>query len=78
MPFPAEAAKLLVVGLKKVATPCGVGDCRAHSLGAVCIGCGRSVCLRHGYATLALPPRPICVSCIVDDHPDLFVEGSKT
>lgn len=59
-------------GMKKVFERCRIPGCHAHSVGLVCMTCARFVCQHHVYITAALPPRPICASCVVENHPELF------
>lgn len=63
---------MLSGGMKKVFEQCRIPGCHAHSVGLVCTTCVRFVCQHHVYITAALPPRPICASCVVDNHPELF------
>ena len=72
----AKAAAREVVNdqLEESGIPCEMPECDSFSFGFRC-KCGRLVCNSHLYFGLVAPmfkPEPICPSCIVDDHPELF------
>ncbi|NCA16898.1 MAG: hypothetical protein EBS90_07610 [Betaproteobacteria bacterium] len=60
----------------RVFMPCGLAGCHAHSLGFVCSTCSRPCCQRHAYirpaAVLRRENAVVCVSCIVDEHKELW------
>jgi len=61
-------------GVKKAFQQCQLGQCSTFSLGFVCSKCSRPVCQRHGYVTASVSRKPqiVCVSCIVDEHEELW------
>lgn len=72
--LPPEVFSLLAAGLKglRAFEQCRIPNCTGHSLGIVCQSCSRFVCQSHAYVSASIPPRPICASCIIDDHQDLL------
>lgn len=43
---------------------CGSEGCTKLSLGAMCRGCGKVVCVEHGYLTMSVPPAVLCGECV--------------
>jgi len=72
----AQLMEMLTQGAAKIFAPCGLPGCHAHSLGLVCKACSRFSCQRHSYAS-ASPPRIICVSCIMEEHRELWAEDEN-
>lgn len=47
---------------------CKIPGCSAHAL-VICRECSKHACIDHAVATLnALPPRVVCVACVVADY----------
>lgn len=72
-----DALSLFVQGAAQVFTQCQLGDCTKHSLGLICSMCSRAVCQRHAYVTASVPPKPICCSCIMEAHRELWDEHDE-
>ncbi len=70
-----DALGLFMRGAAQVFSGCELGDCNKHSLGIVCTMCSRRICQRHAYVTASVPPKPICVSCIMEEHRELWDEN---
>ncbi len=72
-----DALGLFMRGAAQAFAGCELGDCQKHSLGIVCACCSRRVCQRHAYVTASVPPKPICVSCIMEEHRELWDEDDE-
>lgn len=76
-------AKLLLDQVKKYAADaghdCGVVGCENLTMGFSCGLCYKKICNKHLYFQMSVPPNPmvpICPSCIVRSHPEMFeVDG---
>lgn len=54
---------------------CDVEGCDKFTVGFICINCKRKLCNNHLYFSINVstsPTNPICPSCIVNQHPELF------
>ena len=47
---------------------CDVKRCKNLSLGFVCETCSKRVCQQHALLRPSMPPRPVCVCCVVDEY----------
>ncbi len=61
--------------LEENGTPCGIKGCELFSVAIKCGECGRPLCVSHLYFKpdiRNMRPKPICPSCIFDNHEELF------
>ena len=62
--------------------PCQIPGCRKHAISQKfrCETCRRHLCLKHGMLRVptAVPTDApiVCVSCIIDENPELFEEDA--
>lgn len=71
---PQQIVALLASSAAKVFEPCRIPGCAAHSLGFVCVGCSRYTCQRHTYLRATVPAQVLCISCLVEEHRELWAE----
>jgi hypothetical protein len=71
--------KLLLDQVKKYAADagheCDVAGCEHLTIGFSCEVCYKKICNKHLYFQMNLPPNPmtpICPSCVVKQHPEMF------
>lgn len=71
---PQQVVAFLASSAAKVFEPCRIQGCTAHSLGFVCGTCSRFTCQRHTYLRPVVPAQIVCISCLVEDHRELWAE----
>ena len=71
--------RLLLDQVKKYAQDagydCDIAGCEHVTLGFSCESCFKKLCNGHLYFQMSIPPKPmvpVCPSCIVKNHPEMF------